>query len=149
MTCDATELKRLGIDENNSPTINAYEKYLGEILPPSETIRDMFIDVNMQLPLSDLYCFTGGLMIEIPDFMTFYDGKPHTKKMTFTAHPIRNSIVYVTLKKSEAKGSEPRSVQVDFMLKTGATFSFFEINENAARLEYITKTYLLPNIGNG
>ena len=149
MALDITELRLTGIDEKNLTTIRAYEDYLQRVLPPSEVINDMFIDVNFEVLLSDLYFFTSGLMIEIPDFVTYYQGKFHPKKMDFTIHPIKKCILFVTMRKSDAAGSDPRTVEVTFALKTGATFSFSEMKENAKKLESIIQTYLLPNIGTG
>jgi hypothetical protein len=149
MTFEVAELRLAGIDDQNLNTIHEYEDYLKKCLPSSEVIQDMFIDVDPEMLLSDIYFFTNGLMIEIPDFVTFYDNKFHPKKMDFTIHPIKKAIVSITMKISEAKGSEPRTVEVKFGLKSGTTFSFSETKENAVRLEFISKTYLIPNLENG
>jgi hypothetical protein len=149
MTFEVTEVKLAGIDVRNINTIHEYEEYLKICLPPSEVIKDMFIDVDSEMLLSDVYFFTDGLMIEIPDFVTYYDDKFHPKAMDFTIHPIKNALVFFTLKLSEAKGSVPRTVEVNFGLKTGNTFSFSEMKENSAKLEFISKTYLIPNLEKG
>ena len=145
MAFDVTELRQTGIDDRNIATIHAYEEYLRALLPPTEVIRDMFIDVNFEILLSDLYFFSDGCMIEIPDFVTVYQGKVHPKKMDFTIHPIKNGILFLKMKVS----SDPRTVEVNFQLKTGATFSFSEMMANSVKLEYITKTYLVPNLDQG
>lgn len=149
MTFELTELRSVGIEDRNLKTIHEYEEYLEKILPSSEVIKDMFIEVNLQPLLSDLYFFSEGLLIEIPDFVTYYDGKFYPRKMNFTIHPIKKAIVFLTMKIGEAKGSEPRTVEVNFGLRTGTTFSFAEIKENSLKLEFISKTYLVPNLENG
>ncbi|NMB77844.1 MAG: hypothetical protein GYA23_01975, partial [Methanomicrobiales archaeon] len=40
----------------------------------------------------------------------------------------------------------PRTVEVNFSLKTGASFTFSEIKGNSEKLESIIKTYLIHNI---
>jgi len=149
MTFEVTELKLAGIDERNLNTIHEYEEYVKNCLPASEVIKDMFIDVNREKLLSDLFFFTDGLMIEIPDFITFFDDKFHPKKLNFTIHPIKKAILFCTMKISASTGSDPRIVEVNFDLKSGATFSIFERKGNAEKLEYIARTYLIPNLGNG
>ena len=146
MTFDGTELRMVGIDERNLTTVHMFEEYLKKCLPTSEIIRDLFICVDMQMLLSDLYFFTDGLMIEIPDFVTYHQGKVHQKEMTFTIHPIRKAIGILSMKISESKGS--RTVDVNFGLKKGDTFSFSAMKENSAKLEFITSTYLIPNLEN-
>lgn len=149
MTFDVTDLRLAGIDERNITTVNEYEAYLKTVLPASEPIRDMFIDVDEELLLSDLYFFTGSFMIEVPDFVTFYDGKFHPKVMTFTIHPVKDGLHSLSMKIVDAKGSGSRTVEVKFEMKTGTTFRFSEMKENAVKLEYIAKTYLVPNLGRG
>jgi hypothetical protein len=148
MTFDETELRLAGIDERNITAIHGYEEYLRTHLPPSEIIRDMYINVDFEVLLSDLYFFTSGLMIEIPDFITWYQDKFHSRKMDFTIHPVRKAIVLLNMKISEGKSGNPRSVEVNFTLKKGDTFSFFAMKENAARLEQVAATYLMPNLEN-
>jgi hypothetical protein len=149
VTFEVTELKLAGIDDQNINTVHEYEEYLKKNLPSSECIRDLFIDVDPEMLLSDLYFFTDIFMIEIPDFVTFYDGKYHPKKVDFTIHPLKNAVVSLTMKIAEAKGSEPRTVGIKFGLKNGNTFSFSEIKENSAKLEFISRTYLIPNLETG
>jgi hypothetical protein len=149
MTFEITELRLAGIDDRNINTIHEYEEYLKKSLPSTEIIKDLFIDVDFEMLLSDAYFFTDGLMIEIPDFVAFYDGKLHSKKMNFTIHPIKKAIRILTIKKSEAKGLDPRTFEVNFGLKTGSTFAFSAIKENSLKLEFIADTYLIPNLENG
>ena len=149
MAFEVSELKLTGIDERNLATVHAYEEYLTGHLPSSEVIRDMFIDLDIQPLLSDLYFFTDGLMIEIPDFVTFYDGKYHSKKMNFLIHPIRKNVIFFNQKITQPSGSTQRTVEVSFRLKTGANFTFTEMKENSLKLEYIAKTYLVPNLATG
>jgi hypothetical protein len=149
MAFDVTELKLAGIDERNITTVQEYEEYLKRSLPPSEIINDMFIDVDPEMLLSDLYFFTDRFMAEIPDFVTFYDGKFHPKKMVLTIHPLKNALAFCTMKISEANGSDPRSVEVSFELRSGTAFSFSEMRENSEKLEFISRTYLIPNLESG
>ena len=88
-------------------------------------------------------------MIEIPDFITYFDDKFHPKKMDFTIHPIKKALVFCQMKISGAAGSDSRTVEVNFELKSGATFSFSEMRGNSVRLEYISKSYLIPNLEKG
>jgi hypothetical protein len=146
MVFDASELRFTGIDDRNIETINRYAEYLENNLAATEPIRDIFISVDPEQVLSDLYFFTSTMMIEVPDFVTFYDGKVHPKKMNFTIHPLKNNITYLNQIVSEATGSSPRTVQIKFELKTGASFKFTELKENSKKLEYISKSYLIHNL---
>jgi hypothetical protein len=146
MAFDAAELQFTGIDDRNIETINLYAEYLANNLPTTEPIRDIFISVDPEQVLSDLYFFTDTMMVEVPDFITFYDGNVHTKKMNFTIHPLKNNITFLNQIISEATGSSPRTVQIKFELKTGASFKFTELKENSRKLEYISKSYLIHNL---
>lgn len=148
MTFDVSELRLTGTDDRNIATVHAYEEFLNTPLPPAEIVRDMYINVDYEVLLTDLYFFSSGLMIEVPDFITFYQDKVHTKKMNCTIHPIRKAIVLLNMKISEAKGTNPRQVEVNFELKKGDTFSFSAKGENAGKLEQIAATYLMPNLEN-
>ena len=145
---EVTELQLAGLDDRNITRIHEYEEYLKKSLPSSEVVRDMYINVDYEILLSDAYFFTTGLMIEIPDFVTYYQSKFHLKQMDFTIHPIRNAITYLTMKIAEAKGSDPRSVEINFGLKAGDTFSFSAMKENSVKLESIAQTFLMPNLDN-
>ncbi len=146
MALEIDSLRLAGIDDRNISTIRQYEAYLQSVLPPTEIIRDFLIDVDMQPVLSDLYLFTENFLIEVPDFVTFYDGKSHTKKLSFTIHPLKNAIVFLNQKISEATDKYPRTVEVNIRFRTGTAFSFSEMKENSQKLEYISHTYLIPNI---
>jgi hypothetical protein len=146
MVFDASELRCTGIDDRNITTINQYELYLAEILSNSEPIRDIYISVDRDQVFSDVYFFTDTMMIEVPDFVTYYDGKMHTKKMNFTIHPLKNNITFFNQIISEATATSPRMVQVKFGLKSGSSFSFSETKENAKKLESISKAYLVHNL---
>ena len=148
MTFEVRELQVAGIDERNITTVHTYEEYLKKNLPQSEVIRDLYINLDYEMLLSDLYFFTDGLMIEIPDFVTYYLDKFHPKNMNFTIHPMKKAIVVLSMKISEEKGSNPRAVEVNFELKKGDTFSFSAKRENSAKLEFIADTYLIPNLEN-
>jgi hypothetical protein len=149
MMFEVADLKLAGIDDRNISTIHEYEEYLTKILPSSEIIRDMFIDVDFEMLLSDLYFFTDGFMVEIPDFVTFHQGRYHQKKLNIIIHPIKKALVYINVKMSEAKESGPHTLSVCFRTKAGTSFSFSGSGENSVKLEYIAKTYLIPNLENG
>jgi len=149
MMFEVADLKLAGIDDRNIGTIHEYEEYLLKILPSSEIVRDMFIDVDFEMLLSDLYFFTDGLMIEIPDFVTFHQGRYHPKKLNIIIHPIKKALVFINVKMSEAKESGPHTLGVSFRTKAGTSFSFSGTGENSANLECIAKTYLIPNLENG
>jgi hypothetical protein len=146
MVFDASELQFTGIDDRNIITINQFEQYLADLLSDSEPIRDIFISVDRDQVFSDVYFFTDSLMIEVPDFVTYYDGKMHVKKMNFTIHPLKNNITFLNQIISEPTASSPRTVQVKFGLKSGPSFSFTETKENARKLEIISKAYLVHNL---
>lgn len=146
MVFDVAELRLTGIDDHNVKAVQDYEQYLIQNLPQSEVIRDLFIDVDIQPLLSDLYFFTDHFMVEVPDFVTYYDGRFHTKKMNFTIHPLKNAVTFLSQKISNSTDSCPRTVEVSFGLRSSATFSFMEMKENSLKLEYISKTYLIPNL---
>ena len=145
MAYDASVLRFTGIDDRNIATINLYSDYLAKNLEDTESIRDIFISVDREKVLSDLYFFTDTMMIEVPDFITFYDGRMHEKKMNFIIHSLKNNLTFLNQKISDADASSPRTVQVSFGLKSGASFSFTERRENSEKLEYISKTYLIHN----
>lgn len=149
MAFDVAELKLVGIDVRNIDTIHDYEEYLKKRLPLSEVVKDIFIDVNREKLLSDIYFFTESFMVEIPDFITFFDDRYHPKKMDFTIHPIKKCIAFCNMKISRAKEPDVRTVEVNFGLKSGTAYSFSERKENAERLEYIATTYLIPNLDTG
>lgn len=149
MTFEATELKMARVDERNIDTIHEYERYLKKILPFSEIIKDMYIDVDFEEVLTDAYFFTDSFMIEIPDFITFYGGKFHAKKMHFIIHPIKDAIVFLEMEITDVKNSNADMVKVKFSMNTGSTFTFSGKAENSQKLESITTTYLLPNLQNG
>jgi hypothetical protein len=149
MAFDVAELKLFGIDVRNIDTIHGYEEYLKQCLPAQETIQDILIDVNREKLLSDLYLFTDGLMIEIPDFITYFDDKFHDKIMDFTIHPIKKGILFCNMKITGTDASDQHNVEVKFELKTGAVFSFSQKRGNANKLEIIAQKYLVPNLGTG
>jgi len=148
VTFEVTELRLAGIDDRNIDTIHEYEEYLAKVLPSSEIVRDMFIDVDFEMLLSDLYFFTDGFMVEIPDFVTFHQGKYHPKKLNIIIHPVKKAIIFINMKLSEAKGSGPHTFEVSFRTKAGTTFAFSGTGENSAKLEHIAKTFLIPNLEN-
>jgi hypothetical protein len=136
------------IDNREIQSIIEYLKYLNGNLPTNEIITNLFISNNPDPLKPDLYLFTDSLQIRVPDFPKF-DPKFSERqdlKTTYVITPIKKTIISIDVEILKRNKGLPKTINVNYELKSGKTFSLCGKEENSLKLEFIVKEILLTNL---
>ena len=146
------ELKVLEIDNREIQTIHEYFEYLNKTYLKSNSIKEILISTSQNPEKPDLYLFTDTLQIRIPFFPKFSrtssTRSDEDRRSKYEINSIKKSIVSINIEIIDKTDKNPRTVTIEYQLKSGATFSIIGTKDYSTKLEMIANTVLLPNLEN-
>ncbi|GAB6286538.1 MAG: hypothetical protein STSR0009_27390 [Methanoregula sp.] len=146
------ELNVLEIDNREMQTIGEYFEYLNKTPLEGNSIKEILMSTSQIPEKPDLYLFTDTLQIKIPYFPKFSHKSSkrldEDRKSKYEINSIKKSIVSINIEIIDKTYNNPRTVKIDYQLKSGATFSIIGTSDYSTKLEKIANMILLPNLEN-